>query len=280
MTQDYVRSARPSRKRKPASRSGSTRRAAPPAFPIVRVVLAAALVIGFAIFLYVLKGSADDPQTANQNKPTVKPIPIEEQRPAKEKFDYMTLLENKEVNVDLPSGATPTDLSIDPEQQKKLLAQQQLLEQQRLKVQQQSGAPALEGAQPAPATGSTTTAPKLSESQRAAALLAGQVVPFASLQESKSGNAAPVAEAKPVTPTAGRGFMLQCGAFRGADQAESMKLRLNQQGHGAQVQRGQTATGTWYKVILGPFASRAEAESRRSALQSRSQVQGCTIFSR
>lgn len=280
MTQDYVRSARPSRKRKPASRSGSTRRAAPPAFPIVRVVLAAALVIGFAIFLYVLKGSADDPQTANQNKPAVKPIPIEEQRPAKEKFDYMTLLENKEVNVDLPSGATPTDLSIDPEQQKKLLAQQQLLEQQRLKVQQQSGAPTLEGAQPTPATGSTTSAPKLSESQRAAALLAGQVVPFASLQESKSGNAAPVAEAKPVTPTASRGFMLQCGAFRGADQAESMKLRLNQQGHGAQVQRGQTATGTWYKVILGPFASRAEAESRRSALQSRSQVQGCTIFSR
>ena len=87
MTQDYVRSARPSRKRKPASRSGSTRRAAPPAFPIVRVVLAAALVIGFAIFLYVLKGSADDPQTAGKNKPAVKPIPIEEQRPAKEKFD-------------------------------------------------------------------------------------------------------------------------------------------------------------------------------------------------
>ena len=84
MTQDYVRSARPSRKRKPASRSGSTRRAAPPAFPIVRVVLAAALVIGFAIFLYVLKGSADDPQTAGKNKPAVKPIPIEEQRPAKE----------------------------------------------------------------------------------------------------------------------------------------------------------------------------------------------------
>ena len=68
MTQDYVRSARPSRKRKPASRSGSTRRAAPPAFPIVRVVLAAALVIGFAIFLYVLKGSADDP---HRNFPSV-----------------------------------------------------------------------------------------------------------------------------------------------------------------------------------------------------------------
>ena len=279
MNQDYVRSARPSRKRKPASRSGSGRRAAPPAFPIVRVVLAAALVIGFGIFLYILKGSAGDPQQATKAPPVVKPIPIEDQRPAKEKFDYMTLLENKEVNVDLPSGATPTDLSIDPEQQKRLLAQQQLLEQQRLKVQQQSGAPTLEGTQSAPGT-ATAPAPKLSESQRAAALLAGQVVPFSSLQESKSGGA-PVTEAKPATTTnASRGYMLQCGAFRGADQAESMRLRLGQQGNSAQVQRGQTATGTWYKVILGPFASRADAESKRSALQSKNQVQSCTIFSR
>ena len=279
MTQDYVRSARPSRKRKPASRSGSGRRAAPPAFPIVRVVLAAALVIGFGIFLYILKGSAGDPQQATKALPVVKPIPIEDQRPAKEKFDYTTLLENKEVNVDLPSGATPTDLSIDPEQQKRLLAQQQLLEQQRLKAQQQSGAPTLEGTQSTPGS-ATAPAPKLSESQRAAALLAGQVVPFSSLQESKSGGA-PVTEAKPVTTTsASRGYMLQCGAFRGADQAESMRLRLGQQGSSAQVQRGQTATGTWYKVILGPFASRADAESKRSALQSKSQVQSCTIYSR
>ena len=279
MTQDYVRSARPSRKRKPAGRSGSNRRAAPPAFPIVRVVLAAALVIGFGIFLYILKGSAGDPQQPTKVPPVVKPIPIEDQRPAKEKFDYMTLLENKEVNVDLPSGATPTDLSIDPEQQKRLLAQQQLLEQQRLKAQQQSGAPTLEGTQSTPGS-ATAPAPKLSESQRAAALLAGQVVPFSSLQESKSGGA-PVTEAKPVTTTsASRGYMLQCGAFRGADQAESMRLRLGQQGSSAQVQRGQTATGTWYKVILGPFASRADAESKRSALQSKSQVQSCTIYSR
>ena len=281
MNKDYVRTtSRPPRKRKPTGRSGSAQPTRAP-FPVIRAVLAVALVIGFGVFLYLLKGQGNDAAEDTKPKAMAKPIPIEEQRPAKEKFDYMTLLENKEVNVDLPSGATPTDLSIDPEQQKKLLAQQQLLEQQRLKVQQQSGAPTLDGAQPAQGTGTTSTpTPKLSESQRAAALLAGQVVPFASLQQSKPGNAAPVAEAKPVTSTASRGFMLQCGAFRGADQAESMKLRLNQQGHGAQVQRGQTATGSWYKVILGPFASRAEAESRRSALQSRSQVQGCTIFSR
>ena len=271
MTQDYVRSARPSRKRKPASRSGSTRRAAPPAFPIVRVVLAAALVIGFAIFLYVLKGSADDPQTADKTKPAIKPIPIEEQRPAKEKFDYMTLLENKEVNVDLPSGATPTDLSIDPEQRKRLLAQQQLLEQQRLKAQQQSGALTTPDGQPVPAG---TVAPKLSEPERAAALLAGQIVPFAS-SDSK-----PATTAVPSSTSSGGRVMMQCGAFRSADQAASMKLRLSQQGQAAQVQQTQTATGTWHKVVLGPFASRADAERKKAELQSRHMVDSCTLWNK
>ena len=97
MTQDYVRTTRPARKRKPASRAASGRRPPPPRFPLVRVVLAAALVIGFGIFLYVLKGSSGDPQPSGKMAPVVKPIPIEDQRPAKEKFDYMTLLENKEV---------------------------------------------------------------------------------------------------------------------------------------------------------------------------------------
>ena len=71
---------------------------------------------------------------------------------------------------------------------------------------------------------------------------------------------------------------MQCGAFRGAEQAESMKLRLSMQGSGAQVQRGSTASGTWYKVLLGPFASRAEAERQLAHLQGKRIVEHCTIW--
>lgn len=269
MTQDYVRTTRPARKRKPASRTASGRRQPPPAFPLVRVVLAAALVIGFGIFLYVLKGSAGDPQPSDKVAPVVKPIPIEDQRPAKEKFDYMTLLENKEVNVDLPSGATPTDLSIDPEQRKRLLAQQQLLEQQRLKALQQSGALTTPDGKPVPVG---TVTPKLSEPERAAALLAGQIVPFASTE------AKPATSAVPSSTTSSGRVMMQCGAFRSADQAASMRLRLSQQGQAAQVQQSQTATGAWHKVVLGPFASRADAERKKAELQSRHLVDGCTLL--
>ena len=138
MNKDYVRTtSRPPRKRKPTGRSGSAQPTRAP-FPVIRAVLAVALVIGFGVFLYLLKGQSNDAAEDTKPKAMAKPIPIEEQRPGKEKFDYMTLLENKEVNVDLPSGATPTDLSIDPEQQKRILAQQAAIEQQRLKAQQQS----------------------------------------------------------------------------------------------------------------------------------------------
>lgn len=276
MNRDYVRSSKPQRKRKPAARSTARQPARAP-FPVLRALLAVALVLGFALFLYFIKGTAEEPTAAQAEPPKAKPVPIEEQRPAKEKFDYMTLLENKEVNVELPSGATPTDLSIDPEQRKRLLAQQQLLEQARLKAQQQSGAPTSGSTATASNRTVTASAPTMSEPERAAALLAGQIVPFSEVDK-------PAPRTKPeVKPQAretetGRSYLMQCGAFRGAEQAESMKLRLSFQGQGAQVQKAQSNTGTWYKVQLGPFANRAEAEQKKAALQAKHIVENCTIW--
>ena len=287
MNKDYVRTtSRPPRKRKPTGRSGSAQPTRAP-FPVIRAVLAVALVIGFGVFLYLLKGQGNDAAEDTKPKAMAKPIPIEEQRPGKEKFDYMTLLENKEVNVDLPSGATPTDLSIDPEQQKRILAQQAAIEQQRLKAQQQSdlanptATTTPTGTATSTDTSGTATRPKLSESERAAALLAGQIVPFSSLEDSKPAKPKTVTGSTAATSTSStpsRGYLMQCGAFRGAEQAESMKLRLSMQGSGAQVQRGSTASGTWYKVLLGPFASRAEAERQLAHLQSKRIVEHCTIW--
>ncbi|MBP8174708.1 MAG: hypothetical protein KAY06_12015, partial [Aeromonadaceae bacterium] len=107
MNKDYVHNSRPARKRKPAGRSGASKPVQAP-FPVFRAALALALVIGFGVFLYFIKGTASTPADTAKPKAVAKPVPIEDQRPSKEKFDYMTLLENKEVNVDLPSGATPT----------------------------------------------------------------------------------------------------------------------------------------------------------------------------
>ena len=97
MNRDYVRSSKPQRKRKPAARATSRQPARAP-FPLLRALLAVALVLGFALFLYFIKGTAEEPTAEQKAPPKAKPVPIEEQRPAKEKFDYMTLLENKDID--------------------------------------------------------------------------------------------------------------------------------------------------------------------------------------
>ncbi|WP_024872456.1 SPOR domain-containing protein [Tolumonas lignilytica] len=149
MTRDYVRSARPV-KRKPANSGArvsrnSTTSAAP--FPLVRALLALALVIGFGIFLYHISGSSGKTETATPEQAKAPaPIPIEQQRPAKEQFDYMQILQNKEVPVTLPDGETIADPSQDPQ----LLAHQQKMqetlraqqERAKLLAEQQNGQPA------------------------------------------------------------------------------------------------------------------------------------------
>ena len=62
MTRDYVRSSQPAKRKPaakaPAGRGKSSNTSAP--FPVVRAVLALALVIGFGIFLYQIHGSSGE----------------------------------------------------------------------------------------------------------------------------------------------------------------------------------------------------------------------------
>lgn len=344
MTKDYVRSgSRPAaRKRKTTGRNSRPAPRAP--FPVFRAVLALALVIGFGAFLLIIKGKSGEPKTVAQTTPAAKPIPIEDQRPAKEKFDYMTLLENKQVNVDLPPGTQPKDFSVDPEQQKAILAEQK--KQALLKAQQatQLGdqgddgdvGPATASSLENTTTGQTPPTAKpvtpRNESERAAALLGGQPIatanrrpatPTPTVQRETVAQhetvaretpvrvtppahdndaaraaallagasvpartpvtpspAAPSASANATTAPAGRSYMMQCGAFRTNDQATSMRLRLSGAGHTAQVSQGQVNGATWYRVVLGPFASKADAEGQRASMQARHLVENCTIWLR
>ena len=360
MTRDYVRSgSRPAARKRKAS--GRNSRPAPRApFPVFRALLALALVVGFGAFLLIIKGKSGEPKSVAQTPTATKPVPIEDQRPAKEKFDYMTLLENKQVNVDLPPGTEPKDFSVDPEQQKAILAEEQkklalLKAQQRGQLGDQDGdGEDAQGVAPSTALSTTTTGqvpPTASrpatparpvvtprpvvprnESERAAATLNGQ--PIASVPKRpatattphdstvrdsnvrdnsvrdssvRDGNneaaraaallagtslppaSTPATAAKPAPATTatgntaapvGRSYMMQCGAFRTNDQATSMRLRLSGAGHAAQVSQGQVNGATWYRVVVGPFASKADAEGQRASMQSRHLVDNCTIWLR
>lgn len=286
MTQDYVRNSRPARKRKPTGRPSAGRRSSQPAFPVFRVILVVALVIGFGVGLYLLKSNSTAQQEAAKPQAAPKPIPIEDQRPAKEKFDYMTLLENKEVPIDLPNGMSASNPTQDLSELKRIQARQQMLEQQRLRAQLKNGTPQTESARASalltgqadaetdpdqPATQMSAQAAKPAPAKPPLKPQPAQVTAIAAAPTVK-----PASTEKPTEPT-GK-VMLQCGAFRAANQAESMKLRLAFQGHSSQIQRSEVNNVGWYKVILGPYASKADAERQRNEMQSKHLVEHCSLL--
>ncbi len=77
------------------------------------------------------------------------------------------------------------------------------------------------------------------------------------------------------TPT--RPYQMQCGSFRQQSQAEEMKAVIAFQGLEAIVRKTESSNGVWYKVVLGPYERKREAEKQRHVLQ-RSGLNGCQIW--
>lgn len=356
MTRDYVRSSQPT-KRKPAAKApagrGRSNNTSSAPFPVVRAVLALALVIGFGIFLYRIHGSSGEtaPITTTQ-APAEAPIPIEKQRPAKEEFDYMQILQNKEVPVELPDGQVIGDPSKDPQilQQQQKMQDMLRAQQERAKVlaQQQNGqlpADAADdsGVQPTntltpsvpknvntskamnqsattvattaqnaagttqhtdvrkprsfaevianesnktskPASTTTTTVKTtehktIAQERDEALAMFGKPRPYAAETTATATTHNVAATSSTTTAATSKRYMMQCGAFRTADQASSLQSRIAVQGQNAQIHEGSNTSGTWHRVILGPYANRPAAEQALSRLKGAGTVQSCTIYS-
>lgn len=72
-------------------------------------------------------------------------------------------------------------------------------------------------------------------------------------------------------------YKMQCGSFKTRKQAESLKAQIAFSGLTSQL-KGVTGTnGTWYKVYLGPYARKRNAEKDKHAL-SRNNIKGCEIW--
>lgn len=74
-----------------------------------------------------------------------------------------------------------------------------------------------------------------------------------------------------------RPYQMQCGSFRRDAQANEMKAMIAFQGLEAQVKKVSGKSGTWFKVVLGPYDSKREAERQRHILQ-RGGMNGCQIW--
>ena len=72
-------------------------------------------------------------------------------------------------------------------------------------------------------------------------------------------------------------YQLQCASFRQESQANQMKAVIAFQGLEAQVRQIEGTSGTWYKVILGPYERKRDAERKRHTLQNAG-INGCQLL--
>lgn len=122
------------------------------------------------------------------------------------------------------------------QQQQQRQQQQQLLQQQRQQQQQQQQQNVQRQTQPAPVTREPEVQPKPQET----------------------------AKAKPAEKASSQRWMVQCGSFKGTDQAESVRAGLAFEGFESRITTG----GGWNRVVIGPYKDRASADSTLKRLRS------------
>ncbi|TWD32593.1 cell division protein FtsN [Pantoea sp. SJZ147] len=71
------------------------------------------------------------------------------------------------------------------------------------------------------------------------------------------------AKAKPAEKAATQRWMVQCGSFKGTEQAESVRAALAFEGFESRL----TSGGGWNRVVVGPFKDRASADSTLKRLR-------------
>ncbi|PCI53740.1 MAG: cell division protein FtsN [Gammaproteobacteria bacterium] len=72
-------------------------------------------------------------------------------------------------------------------------------------------------------------------------------------------------------------YRLQCGSFKTTRRAETLKATIAFVGLEATIKKSIGSNGTWYKVILGPYARKRLAEQDKHKLRNNS-VNRCQVL--
>ena len=70
-------------------------------------------------------------------------------------------------------------------------------------------------------------------------------------------------------------YIMQCGAYKSRSQAEERKMNIAFQGITSTVRHAEGSS--WYKVVLGPYKFKRDAEKDRHKLQ-RAKIEPCAIW--
>ncbi len=72
-------------------------------------------------------------------------------------------------------------------------------------------------------------------------------------------------------------YQMQCASFRTQEQADEMKAVIAFQGLESTISKVKGTTGYWYKVSLGPYERKRQAEKHRHILQ-KADINGCFLL--
>jgi len=72
-------------------------------------------------------------------------------------------------------------------------------------------------------------------------------------------------------------YLMQCASFRTRAQAEELKAKIALHGFESQIKQSRGDSGEWFRVIMGPFNSKRDAEKTKHAL-AKLNVNGCQIW--
>ena len=72
-------------------------------------------------------------------------------------------------------------------------------------------------------------------------------------------------------------YLMQCGSFRKQSQAEEMRAKIAFLGMEAMVRPSDGDNGRWYRVILGPFDTKRDAERSRHQIRTTG-IRTCQIW--
>ncbi len=75
----------------------------------------------------------------------------------------------------------------------------------------------------------------------------------------------------------GKRYLMQCASFRTRAQADEMRAKIAFQGLEAQIRASNGDNGEWFRVILGPFETKREAERAKHTLR-KSNITTCEIW--
>ncbi len=284
---DYVGRGRSTGTRRKKTNSRSKKRSSGSGVSKIMVVLAVAVLVTFIGGLwFIAHHKKEDVPVIPDHKATGNGLPPKPE----ERWRYIKELENRQLGVPTPTEPTsggeahsqtqltdeqrqlldqmqadmrqqPTQLNEVPWNEQTPAQRQQTLQrqQQQTQLQQQSRMPQQQTQQPVRTQAQQPAAP------RPAPITPVTREPVRQQPKQETAAAAPKVETKPkeAEKTNGQRWMVQCGSFKGTDQAESIRAQLAFEGFESRITTG----GGWNRVVIGPYNNRSGADSTLKRLR-------------